>query len=250
MLAEERFARILQIVEEKRAVKVGELTELLGISESTVRRDLTVLDEEGRLHKVHGGATALEGTFMAHDVDVSVKMNQNRDEKARIAAYAAALVNENDFVYLDAGTTTEWMAEYLTEKKAVYVTNGISLAKTLAQRGFEAYIIAGRVKSTTEAVIGAAAAETLGRYNFTKGFFGTNGIDKKRGYTTPDIDEARTKSEAMERCKRSYVLADPSKFSCISAVTFAKLQQAELITTACKDNELKKIMTIWEVDRL
>lgn len=85
------------------------------------------------------------------------KYSRNIEDKRTIAAYAATLVRPNDFVFLDAGSTTEQLATYLTEKDAVYVTNGITLAQKLAQRGLKTLLIAGRVKATTDAVIGTEA---------------------------------------------------------------------------------------------
>lgn len=79
-------------------------------------------------------------------------------------------------------------------------------------------------------MIGAQAMETLERYHFTKGFFGTNGISKKEGFTTPDAGEAQIKRTAMSQCRKCYVLADSTKFGNISAVTFASYESAPIIT--------------------
>ena len=98
------------------------------------------------------------------------KYSRNIEDKRTIAAYAATLVRPNDFVFLDAGSTTEQLATYLTEKDAVYVTNGITLAQKLAQRGLKTLLIAGRVKATTDAVIGTEAVASLQHYNFSKAF--------------------------------------------------------------------------------
>ncbi|MFW5629867.1 MAG: DeoR family transcriptional regulator, partial [Acetivibrio ethanolgignens] len=110
MLMEQRFYEILRAIEEKQTVTVQELTELLNTSESTIRRDLSILDKEGKLNKVHGGATAI-GHYTTKDEDVALRMTQNREEKLEIVRYAATLILPEDFVYLDAGTTTELMID-------------------------------------------------------------------------------------------------------------------------------------------
>ena len=231
MLTEERFAKIVKIVNQEGTVTVLELAHAIGISESTIRRDLNQLDKLGRIRKVHGGATAAVLMSDGHERNMQEKYSRNIEEKRAIAAYAATLVHPNDFVFLDAGSTTEQMAEYLEENTAFYVTNGITLAQKLAARGFKTMLLAGRVKASTDAVIGMEAVSSLARYHFTRGFFGTNGITVAEGFTTPDLEEAANKRAAMEHCRQCYVLADNSKFDTLSNVSFGELGKAKIITT-------------------
>ena len=231
MLTEERFAKIVKIVNQEGTVTVLELAQAIGISESTIRRDLNQLDKLGRIRKVHGGATAAVLMSDGHERNMQEKYSRNIEEKRAIAAYAATLVHPNDFVFLDAGSTTEQMAEYLEENTAFYVTNGITLAQKLAARGFKTMLLAGRVKASTDAVIGMEAVSSLARYHFTRGFFGTNGITVAEGFTTPDLEEAANKRVAMEHCRQCYVLADNSKFDTLSNVSFGELSKAKIITT-------------------
>ena len=167
------------------------------------------------------------------------KYSRNIEDKRTIAAYAATLVRPNDFIFLDAGSTTEQLASYFTEKNAVYVTNGITLAQKLAQRGLQTLLLAGRVKATTDAVIGTEAVASIQHYHFSKGFFGTNGITVEEGFTTPDIEEAMNKKAAMEHCHKCYVLADASKFEALSNVSFSPLSKAVIITAAQEDLNIK-----------
>ena len=231
MLTEERFAKIVKIVNQEGTVTVLELAQAIGISESTIRRDLNQLDKLGRIRKVHGGATAVVLMSDGHERNMQEKYSRNIEEKRAIAAYAATLVHPNDFVFLDAGSTTEQMAEYLEENTALYVTNGITLAQKLAARGFKTMLLAGRVKASTDAVIGMEAVASLSQYHFTRGFFGTNGITVAEGFTTPDLEEAANKRAAMEHCRQCYVLADNSKFDTLSNVSFGELGKAKIITT-------------------
>lgn len=250
MLTEERYAAILKMVEKKRVVTVSELTEALNSSESTIRRDLTALGNIGKLNKVHGGATAIDVLYSTKDDDVSIRQNRNTEQKKAIAKYAASLIRENDFVYIDAGTTTDLLINYITEKNAVYVTNGTVHAKKLAQKGCKVFILGGELKMATDAVVGNEAISSLKKYNFTKGFFGTNGISAKIGYTTPDVSEALVKAEALSKCGEKYVLADPSKFNSISPITFAGLESACIITTALEDRQYQKYTTVLETEKI
>lgn len=109
------------------------------------------------------------------------------EEKKRIARYAASLIEPEDFVYLDAGTTTAHMLDYIAEDRVTFVTNAVAHAQRLAMRGIKVLLVGGELKASTEAIVGSQAMQTIQNYHFTKGFFGTNGVTKKCGCTTPDV---------------------------------------------------------------
>mgnify|MGYP000768561737 CR=1 FL=1 len=230
MLTEKRHEIILQLLRKKGSITVNEIKDELGISESTIRRDLNTLDEEGKLVKVFGGAVSVNYEFSGEEPTVSQKKDVNLDAKKAIAKYAAGLIEPDDFVYIDAGTTTGDMLKFLQVTRAVFVTNAVAHAQSLAERGFKVFLVGGELKGSTEAVIGNQAMNTLREYHFTKGFFGTNGITKKSGCTTPDANEAAVKSAAMQQCRECYVLCDSSKFDNISSVTFADFYRSTVIT--------------------
>ena len=231
MLTKQRHELILKLLEENGSVTVTEVKDMLDTSESTVRRDITALDREGKLVKVFGGAvTAGNDAVTAHEYTVAQKLDLNREEKQRIAKYAASLIEPEDFIYLDAGTTTGYMLDYIGEKRATFVTNAFAHAQRLVSKGMKVLLIGGELKASTEAIVGNRAMRMLQGYHFTKGFFGTNGVAKKSGCTTPDANEAMVKQTAMEQCKNCYVLCDNSKFDIISSVTFAPFYGTVFIT--------------------
>ena len=121
MLTQERYKNILDILSEREAATVGELAQLIGVSESTVRRDLNALDGEGRLRKVYGGATALNKIEGALEDEVNVRDMMMSAEKEIIAEYAATLINNDDFIYIDSGTTTMHMMPYLEDKHNITI---------------------------------------------------------------------------------------------------------------------------------
>ena len=246
MLTEERYATILRILEEKKAVTVLDLTKALDASESTVRRDLTMLHRSGRLYKVYGGATSIRNNYSATEEDMKTKSDLNPQEKVAIARKAASLIKHKDFVYIDAGSTTLRMIDFLTETSAVFVTNGIPHAARLADRGFKVFILGGELKAVTEAIVGTEALNNLKSYNFTKGFFGTNGISTKSGFSTPDSSEGIIKGAALSRCTHAFVLADQSKFNKISPITFANISSAAIITGRLADKKYRDYTTIIE----
>lgn len=116
MLAEERMSIILETVNEQKAVKLSQLCEMLDASISTVRRDINALADMGKLVKVHGGAMALDDNFSFIEHNVEEKLAFFTEEKIAIAKYAASLIEYGDFVYIDAGTTTEKMIDFIPQK--------------------------------------------------------------------------------------------------------------------------------------
>lgn len=244
MLQDERQNRILNQLQVKHAVKVHELAEELGISESTIRRDINELDQMGKLKKVFGGAVSVRWESAFVEADVASRNLMNVEEKTRIARYAASLIEDNDFVYLDAGTTTGRMIDFLEKKNVTYVTNGINHARKLIERGFPVFMIGGLLRPSSEAVVGEAAIEAVRRLNFTKCFMGAKGVDAERGFTTLDISEAAVKTAVMKKTNSSYLLADHTKFNLISSVSFALLSEACLITDCLEDGRYRDFTEI------
>ena len=247
MLSEERHSVILQLLQERKAVTVTEFTKILGISESTIRRDLNTLAGMGKINKVHGGATVIEEERKTIEENVAENEVKNVEEKNKIVKYAAGLIRDDDFIYLDAGTTTGKLIDCIKRTKAVFVTNGIFHAKRLTQKGIKVFLLGGELKLSTEAMIGMTALDALKQYNFTKAFLGANGIHEQYGFTTPDPAEAMIKKEVMNRSFMRCVLADSSKFGQISSVSFGNLSQACIVTDRLKNKKYADYTVIREV---
>ncbi len=228
MLTEERQQMILEILKNKGIVKINELVKLTDTSESTIRRDLTYLESIQEVKRVHGGATLVKGRL--NEPSYKEKLVQNISEKSKIAKYAASLIEEGDSIYLDAGTTTFEMIQYIDKKDIVVVTNGLKHIDALVEQDINAYILGGRVKARTKAVVGTDALKNLEKFRFDKCFIGANAIHQEYGFTTPDSEEAILKENAIELSKESYVLADESKFGEVAFVKIADIDKAEIIT--------------------
>lgn len=233
MLTKQRHEEMVNIIRERGSVTTNEMAKILGISESTARRDINFLADTGKVIKVYGGAM-----FDPQDVDTQEdsfeqRMDINATEKGKAAEKALELITPDDFIYIDAGTTTKYIADNFNMNGVRIVTNGIEHARMLASKGNEVVLVGGNVKISTDAIVGTLAVNTLDKYHFTKGFFGTNGISPKAGYTTPDINEALVKKAAMQKCSKSFIVCDSSKFNTISAVTFASFREATIVTNLC-----------------
>ena len=247
MLTEERHSMIIKAVNERASVTIAELAKMLDVSASTVKRDLIILANEGKIIKVRGGAMSRNESFTSVEKNVEEKASICTEEKMTIAKYAAELIENGDFVFLDAGTTTEKMIDYLNVNDVTFVTNGFIHAKKLAHKGYKVFITGGEIKASTEAIVGAECVLTLKNYNFTKCFMGTNGISLTAGFTTPDVNEARVKAAAIESSREVYVLADHSKFDEVSSATFAGLGKAVIITDRIPNRKYNNAADITEV---
>lgn len=240
MLAEQRARTILQLVAQRQTVSVADLCELTGASEATIRRDLNALDRLGKLNKVHGGATSLEAEeFLAREPDADTKRLYAR-EKDRIARYAAKLVGEDDVIYLDTGTTTLHLAEYLKGSRALFVTSSVEFACRLTEHGLKVYVLGGMLKPGTVDVVGADALSALGRFNFTKVFLGASGVSVSQGFTTPDPEAAALKRVAASRAQTAYMLTDSTKFGRVTAATIFPLEEAQIITDRLPDGRYRE----------
>ncbi|MBP2033736.1 DeoR family fructose operon transcriptional repressor [Clostridium algifaecis] len=228
LLTEQRHKIILDELEKKGIVKINDLVKLLNTSESTIRRDLVYLDSINAVRRIHGGAEIPKGKFI--EPSYLEKEIRNVEEKRKIAKFAASLINEGDCVYLDAGTSTFEMIQYINKKEIIIVTNGLKHINAIIENNINGYILGGKVKNRTRAVIGSDALRSLEKFRFDKCFLGMNGVHLEYGFTTPDSEEAILKKTAIKHSRCSYILADGSKFGEVSFVKVADLKEASIIT--------------------
>ena len=224
MLAEQRTEVILSELAERRAVSVTDLCQATGASEATIRRDLNALARQRRLNKVHGGAVLIEEEYHVMEPDMEIKRQLYTEEKDRIARYAVGLIEDDDVVYMDAGTSVLQMAMHLHTSKALFVTNNIECAFRLMEKGLRTYVLGGALKPGTMSVEGAETMDSLRRYNFTKAFIGVTGLSIGQGCTTPSPESAAAKYLAASRAQKVYVLADSSKFGKVAAAVALPLE--------------------------
>lgn len=251
MLAEERFSQILALLAEKRTATVQDLCEALNVSESTIRRDLLELDRQGRVNKVHGGATLPSSQFRADEPTMEAKETLAVSQKNTIAKAAAALIQADDFVYLDAGSTTLAVARAVSGAAldAHYVTNGIAHARLLAQKSCHVCVPGGLLRPRTEAIIGAAAITALQQFNFTKAFIGANGVALNIGFTTPDPEEAAVKAVAVRRARETWYLVDDSKFGRVYPAVIGEIYSGAILTNRCPDPKYRQLTLVKETEQ-
>lgn len=234
MLTEDRYQKILKLLDKHQTVSLNQLKNNLKASESTIRRDLSHLEKENKLSRIHGGAK--KKLVFDSEYSMSEKTTRNSHEKDLIARYAVSLIEQGDLLYLDAGTTTLAMLPYLKGKDIKIVTNGVLNANILADLDIETILLGGRIKASTKAVIGSQALKQLEHYRFSKVFLGINGIDREYGLTTPDSEEALLKRTAMNATNDTYFLADSSKFNKVTFCHVADLEGQTILTNDTDKN--------------
>jgi len=211
MKASERHRAILELVLTREA-NVEQLTEALGVSEATIRRDLAVLHKQRRLVRTYGGATALVGV---HEPEASLEERKaaQREQKEIIALAAAAHVCDGDTVMLDGGTTCAALARHLVVRHDLHVvTNNLLAVTTLANApGVQVTLLGGDLRSSSMSTLGPLAELMLSRVSVDKAFLGADGVVAGFGLCEASAQQAWLKDCMIRRAAQVIVLADSNK---------------------------------------
>ncbi|MEW9872006.1 DeoR/GlpR family DNA-binding transcription regulator [Arthrobacter sp. HS15c] len=263
MFAEERQQKIAELVAGSGRVSVTLLAERFRITTETVRRDLATLETAGTVRRVHGGAVAAD-RFSTTEESINERAIQRPDQKRRIAEAAMALIPQtaSGSILIDAGSTTEVLADLLSRRTAVepsatepggelvVITHAVPIAARLSSTpGIALQILGGRVRGLTQAAVGQATVDAAQRMRPDIAFIGTNGIHPRFGLSTPDPEEAAVKAAFVHSARRIVVLADSSKLDAETLVQFASLKDLDtLITDSEPSPELAAALTEAGVD--
>jgi DeoR/GlpR family transcriptional regulator of sugar metabolism len=236
-LATERWARLRALIRANRVVRVEELTDALGVSAATIRRDLEELERLGELRRVHGGAVSLGDRLVEPLFDEKATIRPR--EKQAIAAAAVAYINPNDTIYLDGGSTVLELARLLFEREDVtVVTNSLRAAYELAGSGPRVILVGGELRRLSQTFVGPLTRLMLEGLHLQKAFMGTIGLTID-GPTTTDPNEAYTKALVCGRADAVYLLADSSKLGKVALAQAGALQQ---ITTLITDHGAEAVL--------
>ena len=233
MLARHRQSLILQAVRNDGSARVSDLTQRLGVSDMTIRRDLEVLAREGLIEKVHGGAV-MPGTTAGQEPGFDSKVAFAQPEKADIARSAAALVRPGSAIALTGGTTTFALAQCLLDVPGLtIVTNSLRISNLFSGRpdGATAPVLTGGVRIQSDTLVGPVADLTIRSLRFDLVFTGCYGIDPDAGLTTPNLAEAETNRAFIRAGRRFVVLADHTKWGVTSLSSFASLSDVDVLVT-------------------
>lgn len=208
MIATERQNFILSKIKQEGGVSVERLAKELDVSLMTIRRDLQHLSEEGWIERCHGGAIAKQ------EVPYKTKINEQGEEKQRIAQKAVSYINEGDCIFLDAGTTNLYLAKELKRfQKLTVVTNDLEIGHLVNQYNFEVIICGGWIQKDTVCMVGMITNNTLHGLKMDVAFLGAASIDENFDVLTPTEEKAVYKRMAVANSSYSYLVVDSTKFN-------------------------------------
>ena len=223
--ADERQAEIARLVEDRGRARVTELADAFGVSSVTIRKDLDVLADQGRLIRTHGGAIAprVRGQDLAHDV----RDRLQQVEKAAIGRLASTRVNDGESIIVDASTTSLYLARELMQRtpgqSLTIVTNSIRLATEMAVRpDISVLLMGGRVRGRSLSLVGQLGDGVLRRVNVQKAFVGAAGFTAEDGLTETTEEEAQIKRAMVAAAREVYALVDSTKWGRVASATFCR----------------------------
>ena len=223
MLTRQRKQLILSRLQRDGQLIAKAISQELGFSEDTIRRDLRELAAEGRLQRVHGGALPASPAV----ADFAGRQRLGAEGKAAIGRAAAALVRPGQVVILDGGTTAVQVARHLApDLRATIVTHSPTIAVELAAHPWvEVVVLGGRLFKHSVVTVGAAVIEAAAQVRADTFFMGVTGIHPEAGLSTGDLEEAHVKRALSQRAAETIVLASSEKLHAASAYVIAPLSE-------------------------
>ena len=227
---------ILKMLDQENEVSVTKLSKILGISEVTIRKDLTLLQRKNLLVRTRGGAIRRPVENLNEDTAISRKSMFNFHEKARIGKLATKLIKEGDYIMLDSGTTTLEIAKNLDGFRDLsIVTNALNIAEELMKYNRFTVILGGHVRFNSHSTIGPIALKTISHFANYKLFLGVDSFSFENGISTPNMEEAMLNQAMIAQASQVIAVFDSSKFNKRSFCHIATADQIDAIVT---DNNL------------
>ncbi|WP_208586078.1 DeoR/GlpR family DNA-binding transcription regulator [Gracilibacillus suaedae] len=228
MLKTKRITAILDYVQRKHSVSLDDLVKEFNVSKNTIRRDVQELVDQKKLQKVYGGVSIPRPLTVPYQ-DRKI---QNFKEKEIIAELAADYIKDGDIIFLDSGTTTGAILEFIKNKSLTIVTNNMDFTlDATPYPQLQIYGTGGVFERSTRSYVGMDSAETIAKYNFNKAIMATTGLSIDKGFTNSSPLETQIKRNAMEKSETIFVLADHSKFDRYSITTYGYFDEIDYIIT-------------------
>ncbi|TKC19147.1 DeoR/GlpR family DNA-binding transcription regulator [Robertmurraya kyonggiensis] len=242
MLVAERHRRIVELVNERSSIRVTELSDIFGVTEETIRRDLEKLEKEHFLMRTHGGAVSLaedheETSYIEREIT-------NSNEKRAIALEALHYIEPGDQIVLDASTTAWYMAKELPDMPLTVLTNSIKVAIELSKKGqIRVISTGGSLLSQSLSYVGPLAERSLSMYHVNKAFLSCNGIHLESGLSDLNEMQALVKKKMIDIADETVLVADSSKFGVRSFSQISSLSSVDYIITDTRvDENIKKAL--------
>lgn len=226
---EERRQRVLRRIKEDGRVSVAQLSQEFGVSEVTIRIDLQALADRKLIVRTHGGAVAADSRL--YELALTMRRQQQVQEKSRIGEAGATMVADGDAIILDSSSTALAIAQHLKRRQHLtIVTNSLAVAQEMLDAPDVTVVMSGgRVRRETASLVGVDGLEMLRKFNIQKGFFGAHGITVDDGLTDVSADEAEVKRKLAEMCRQVVAVLDATKWGKVGLVSFACLDQIQTV---------------------
>lgn len=233
-----RRDKILEIINESRFITIEELSNIIGVSENTIRRDIHLLDKEGKIIKIKGGSI-IRGDYKKY------RSGKDYLRKKSIAKLASSFIKDGDIIIIDGGTTTRQIIPSLANKKNITIFSQcldiLKEVSLLENPEITLLSVGGILDYKVNIFYGEHSSQLIKEYNFDKGFFSCTGIDLKNGVTNMQIPSYIHKNIIIKNSKDNFLLVDSSKFNKSSLKKVCELTDIRnLITDEDIDNEILK----------
>lgn len=225
-----RISNIEEYIYKHKTVSLDKLCEVFNVSKNTIRRDINELTAKGNIKKVYGGVSIQENSTLIPFEERNIK---NINLKSNIGKLCADYIKDGDIIFLDSGTTTLTIVEYLKEKNNVtIITNNLEIiVKSIDLPNLNIICLPGNLIRQTNSFVGIDTVSILNKYNINKSFMASTGISIEYGITNSHPLESEIKRLAIEKGSEVFLLVDSTKFDNSSLVTYAQLEDINYLIT-------------------
>jgi DeoR family transcriptional regulator of aga operon len=228
ILQNERYEAILTILNRLKKVSVQELTQRLGVSEVTVRKDLSFLEDRGKLVRVRGGAVLAED--QGHLRTIALRQAEHTAEKRSIARKARELIRPGETIFIDAGSTCAALAREIWDMELRVVTNSLdAILELIDSAGISLFSTGGSFRPEARSFIGPGALETIRAIQIETCFMGTTGFSQDGVFSSQNAIESQLKSTVIQASRRVVMLADHSKYGTTAFSVFARAGDIDVL---------------------
>ncbi len=231
-----RHEEIISLIKNSGFVTVEEMAKTFNVTPQTIRRDINFLDEEGYISRYHGGAglsVSTENVAYRHRKELLL------GEKKEIAKAVAGMIKDNTSLFINIGTTTEYVAsELILHKKLRIITNNLNVAAIMSKKeDFEVIVTGGIVRSKDGGITGEATVNFIRQFKVDVGIIGISGIDLDGTLLDFDFREVHVARTIMENSRKVYLVTDHSKFGRNAMVKLGNITEIDTLITDKKPPE-------------
>ncbi|MCK4248605.1 MAG: DeoR/GlpR transcriptional regulator [Candidatus Omnitrophica bacterium] len=233
MVYKARYKEIIDILNTENKVFVSDLSPRLGVSEVTIRKDLSVLEKLGMLRRFHSGAVCIEDSII--DLPVKQKLTENIELKIDIAEKVLNIIENKTSIIIDSGSTTNQIANLLKTRNDLnikIVTNSMTVGQELAEaKGIDLVLTGGNIRVESQAMVGPIVLKNLSKLHVDTAFIGAMGVSVEKGFASSNIMEAEVKQAILKVANKKIVVADHTKLDKFSFAPFASLDEIDILIT-------------------